>query len=427
MILPGKIESLVGNHVAPYLYNSGNFKPGETFIPYSGPYWDNEESEAAINTFLNGSWISAGDQVHAFEQAFSEKFHTKHSLMVNSGSSANLVMITALKKYYHWQDGDEVIISPVGFPTTISVLFQNRLKPVFADIEWDTLNFDLDQVFSKMSYKTRAIFLSPVLGNPPDMENLLSRLAPYDVKLILDNCDSLGTKWGGQYLNEYTIASSCSFYAAHTLCTGEGGMVSTNDSNLMKIMQSIAHWGRDCNCVGSQNMSLKGSCGHRFDKWLDAYDWIVDHKYVFTNMGYNLKPLDLQGAIGLVQLDKFTEIEAKRKHSKAILEKIVTDNIAGIFGVKTLNNADVCWFGTPFICEEPGLKHKLVAHFEKHLIQTRNYFTGNILMHPGFKFMDDYKKYPEANKVLDKVFFIGASPSYTTSVFSYIEEIIKKF
>ena len=131
MILPTKIESLVGNHVAPYLYNSQNFKPGETVIPYSGPYWDNKETEAAINTFVNGSWISAGSQVHAFERAFSERFHTKHSLMVNSGSSANLVMITALKKYFEWQDGDEIIVSPVGFPTTISVLYQNRLSPVF--------------------------------------------------------------------------------------------------------------------------------------------------------------------------------------------------------------------------------------------------------------------------------------------------------
>jgi CDP-6-deoxy-D-xylo-4-hexulose-3-dehydrase len=248
-----------------------------------------------------------------------------------------------------------------------------------------------------------------------------------DLKLILDNCDSLGTKWGGQYLNEYAVASSCSFYAAHTLCTGEGGMVSTDDKGLMKVMSSIAHWGRDCNCIGADNMSLKGSCGRRFGKWLEAYDGIVDHKYVFTNIGYNLKPLDLQGAIGLVQLDKFIEISAKRKYSKATIEKIVTDNIAGVFGVNTLDQADTCWFGTPFICLEPGLKHRLVAHLEKHLIQTRNYFTGNILMHPGYAFQDNYKNYPEANKVLDNVFFIGAAPHYTSEIFSYIEDVVKKF
>lgn len=424
MILSDKIESLVGNHVAPYLYNSHNFKPGETVIPYSGPYWDNKETEAAINTFLNGSWISAGSQVNAFEKAFSERFHTKHSLMVNSGSSANLVMISSLKKYFKWEDGDEIIVSPVGFPTTISVLFQNYLKPVFVDIEWNTLNFDIEKIGEKINPKTKAIFLSPVLGNPPNLDRILALCTRFGLRLILDNCDSLGTKWNGRYLNEYAVASSCSFYAAHHLCTGEGGMVCTDDSRLMRIMSSMAHWGRDCNCVGAQNMSLKGSCGNRFGKWLEAYDGIVDHKYVFSNMGYNLKPLDLQGAIGLAQLDKFTEMSAKRKRSKAILERIVC-KIPGVRGVKTLDQADVCWFGTPFICDEPGLKHKIVAHFEKHLIQTRNYFAGNILMHPGYAFQDDYRNYPEANKVLDKVFFIGAAPHYSDEIFSYIEKIVK--
>jgi len=427
MIKFNNIQSLVGNRVAPYLYNSINFKPGETYIPYSGPYWDNQESEAAIDAFLNGKWISAGENVHKFEQAFSKKFDAGYSLMVNSGSSANLVMIAALKKYFGWQDDDEVIVSATTFPTTISVLYQNRLKPIFADIEWKTLNFALRQVFSKINYKTKAIYLSPVLGNPPNMNILINFCNNFGLKLILDNCDSLGTKWIGRYMNEFAIASSCSFYAAHTLCTGEGGMISTNDKDLMKIIVSMAHWGRDCTCIGSQNMLLKGSCGKRFDKWLNAYNGIVDHKYVYSNIGYNLKPLDLQGAIGLVQLNKFTEIETRRKRSKTIIEKIITSNISEIRGVKTLSQADVCWFGTPFICDKPGLKHKLVAHLEKYFIQTRNYFTGNILMHPGYKFMDDYKNYPEANKVLDKVFFIGAAPHYTDEIFDYIEEVVKKF
>ncbi len=426
MIKTGNIQTLIGNHVAPYLYNSCNFKPGETVIPYSGPYWDNRESEAAINAFLNGEWISAGEKVHEFEKAFSKRFNTGYSLMVNSGSSANLVMIAAMKKHYGWQDGDEVIVSPAAFPTTISVLFQNRLDPVFADIEWDTLNFDIDNIILKTTAKIRAIFLSPVLGNPPDISALRNICIDSNIKLVIDNCDSLGSKWKYHYLNEYADASSCSFYAAHHLCTGEGGMVSTDDKDLMKVMMSIAHWGRDCNCIGSDNMSLKGSCGHRFDRWLESYDGFVDHKYVFTNMGYNLKPLDLQGAIGLVQLDKFAEIEARRKRSKAVIEKIIC-KIPGVRGVKTLPQADVCWFGTPFICEEEGLKHQIVAHLEKHLIQTRNYFSGNILMHPGYAFMDDYRNYPKTNKVLDKVFFIGAAPHYTDEIFNYIGEVVKMF
>jgi len=421
-----KIRSLVGNHVPPYNYGS-RFVPGETIIPYSGMYWDERESEAAITSFLNGSWISAGESVYDFEGKFSERFNVNHSLMVNSGSSANLVMIAALKKYYGWEDGDEIIVSPVGFPTTISVLCQNNLKPVFVDIEWDTLNFCLCGIEKKITKRTKAIFLSPVLGNPPNMYELADICLGHDIDLVLDNCDSLGSRWDGKYLNEYAVASSCSFYPAHHISTGEGGMVCTNDKNLMKIINSMAWWGRDCYCVGICNMLKDGSCGRRFDKWLELYKGVVDHKYVFSYMGYNLKPLDLQGSIGIVQLEKFVEIEAKRKRSKSVIEGIVTKHIPNVRSVYTFPNSDVCWFGTPFICEEKGLKHRLVKHLEDNKIQTRNYFSGNILLHPGYSHLDNCKKYPEANKVLDKVFFLGAAPHYGDEVFDYIYEVIRKF
>jgi CDP-6-deoxy-D-xylo-4-hexulose-3-dehydrase len=185
--------------------------------------------------------------------------------------------------------------------------------------------------------------------------------------------------------------------------------------------------GRDCYCIGSANLLACGTCGNRFDKWLENYDNDIDHKYVFSEMGYNLKPLDLQGAIGLVQLDKLDEIEANRKRSNETISKIFTDKIPNIRIPNTLDKAEPCWFGTPFICEEPGLKHKLVAYLEENKIQTRNYFAGNILMHPGYSHLDDYKNYPEANKVLDKVFFIGAAPHYNDQVFSYINDVINGF
>lgn len=427
MILKDNISSLVGNHVAPYIYNANNFEPGKTFIYYSGPYWDNRETEAAIDSFLNGKWITAGERVYKFENAFSKRFNTKYSHMVNSGSSANLVLIAALKKRFNWQDNDEIIVSPVGFATTISVLSQNRLKPVFVDIEWDTLNFDLNQIESKITSRTKGIFVSPVLGNPPNMDKLIKICYKYNLKLIGDNCDSLGSKWDNKYLNEYYVAYSNSFYPAHHISTGEGGMVCSDDDKLKQLFVSLSWWGRDCYCIGSANLLSCGTCGNRFDKWLENYDGIVDHKYVFSEMGYNLKPLDLQGAIGLIQLDKLDEIESNRKRSKEVISKIFTDNVSGLKIPKTLSKADPCWFGTPFICEEEGLKHKLVAHLEANKIQTRNYFAGNILLHPGYSHLDDFKKYPEANKVLDRVFFIGAAPHYRESVFQYIEEVVKKF
>jgi len=427
MINKDNITSLLGNHVAPYIYNSKEFTPGKTPIYYSGPYWDNEETEAAIDAFLNGKWVTAGEKVYKFENAFSKRFNTKHSHMVNSGSSANLILITALKEYYKWEDNDEIIVSPVGFATTISVLHQSRLKPVFVDIEWDTLNFDVNKIENKITSKTKGIFISPVLGNPPDMDKLIQIAEKYNILLIGDNCDSLGSKWDGKYLNEYYVAYSNSFYPAHHISTGEGGMVCTNIDDLKKLFVSLSWWGRDCYCIGSANLLACGTCGNRFDTWLENYDGIIDHKYVFSHMGYNLKPLDLQGAIGLKQLDKLDVIENNRRTSNSTISKIFTDNIPNVRVPKVLDKANPCWFGTPFICEEEGLKHRLVAYLEANKIQTRNYFAGNILLHPGYSFLDDYNNYPEANKVLDKVFFIGAAPHYNENVFNYIEEVIKNF
>jgi len=427
MIQLEDIQKLVGNHLPPYLLNSKKFIPGESTVWYSGPYWDNREIEAAIDTFLNGAWVTTGAKVNRFEMKFGKKFKSKYSHMVNSGSSANLVLIAALKKRFNWADGDEIIVSPVGFATTISVIDQNKLKPVFVDIEWDTLNFDLNLIEAKITSRTKAIFVSPVLGNAPDFDKLVEIAQKYNILLVGDNCDSLGSKWDDKYLNEYYVAYSNSFYPSHHISTGEGGMVCTNDEELKKLIMSYSWWGRACYCVGAANLLQQGSCGCRFGRHLEGYENDIDHKYIFDNMGYNLKPLDLQGAIGLVQLEKIDEIDANRKNSKAKLDKIFTDNIPGLRAIHSLDKASTNWFGTPFICDEPRLKHKLVQHLEENLIQTRNYFAGNILMHPGYKHLGDYKEFPEANKVLDKVFFIGAAPHYTEEVFNYIEEVVKKF
>lgn len=427
MISIENIKELVNNHNIPYVYNNKKFIPGKTPVYYSGPFWDDLEIASAINSLLNGKWIVSGENVHKFEKKFSKMFNVKFSHMVNSGSSANLILIAGLKKRFEWEDDDEIILSPVGFPTTISVVYQNKLKPIFVDIEWDTLNFDLNQIESKITPKTKGIFVSPVLGNPPNFDVLIELCEKYNLKLIGDNCDSLGSKWGDKYLNEYYVAFSNSFYPAHHISTGEGGMVCTNDELLSKLFVSLSWWGRDCYCVGSANLLSCGTCGKRFDNWLDNYDGIIDHKYVFNDMGYNLKPMDLQGAIGLVQLDKFKEIEEKRKKSKTKIQSIFLNNIDGISVPSILDNADVCWFGSPFICEKKELKESLVAFLEENKIQTRNYFAGNILLHNGYSFLDDYKNYPEANKVLDKVFFVGAAPHYTDEIFEYIEETIKKF
>lgn len=405
-------------------------------VYYSGAYFDDNELVAAINALLFGKWSSSGEICAQFEREFSEKINQKHSFFTNSGSSANLLLIAACKEYYGWEKGNEIIVSAVGFPTTVSVIVQNGLIPRFIDIEWNTLNFNLDKIEEILHYhigflksdNIKAIFLSPVLGNPPDIDKLLDLCSKYNIKLLLDNCDSLGSKWKGKYLNEYAVASSCSFYPAHEITTLEGGMVSSDIEEIVKLARSYAHWGRRCECVGKANLLANGSCGKRFSCWIDDFpDLIIDDKYVFNRMGYNLKPLDLQAAIGLEQLKKLDYIYLRREVNRCDIERIFHKYVKEIKTVKIFD--DIRWvsFGVPFICDSKEIKRKLVKYLEDNGIQTRNYFAGNLLMHKGYKHLDDYKKYPEANKVLDLVFFVGCAPTISQENINYIERVLSQY
>ena len=422
------IEELVAAVGTPkYAYNCKEFTPGKDTVFYSGPYWDEKEVIAGVTAFLTGKWLVSGEQVGKFQWAFGHKFNVKHCHMVNSGSSANLTMVAALKKHLGWKDGDQVIVSPVGFPTTIAPLVQNGLAPVFVDIEMDTLNFDLDQVEKWITDKTVAIFVSPVLGNPPHMDRIKDMCERHGIRLIGDNCDSLGTKWDGKLLTDYYYAWTTSFYPAHHISTGEGGMVCSNDEQLINTARSISWWGRDCRCVGAANLLACGTCGNRFDKWLEGYNGIIDHKYLFTNMGYNLKPLDMQGAIGIEQLKKIDEIDVKRRLNFQRIKSLFYRYVPGVRVASNLDLADPSWFGVPLITDTPELKEKLQAFCEANKIQTRNYFAGNILLHPGYKHLDDAAKYPNANKALSNVFFVGCPPHYGDKVWEYYESVLAKW
>ena len=411
-----------GETLFPYLANK-NWKRGDQIF-YSGPYWDEREVAAAITTLLEGKWLPAGEEVNKFERAFSKMFEFKHSVMVNSGSSANLVMIAALKKYFGWQDGDEIIVCACGFPTTINPIIQNGLKPVFVDIDYSDLNWNLDQIREKITTKTKAVFSSPVLGNPYDFDKFLDIIHRYNLEYIADNCDSLGSRWRGDLLTKHAVAASCSFYPAHHISTIEGGMVSSNIEEIVQIARSFAWWGRGCYCVGSQNKLPNGVCGNRFDRWLEGYDKDVDHKYVFGVQGYNLKPADLQGSIGLVQLEKQIEIHAIRRLNKARLHEIFS-KIPGARVIEEKEHAETSWFGVPIVYEDG--KPNLVKYLEQHGIQTRNYFAGNILAHPGYRHIEPASNYPNASKVLDNVFFLGCSPVITREMIDYIEEVVENY
>jgi len=409
-----------------YLANKKSFDPSKDTVYYSGPYWDDQEIIAIIESVMKGKWLPAGEKVNRFEQEFSKKFGFDKSIMVNSGSSANLVMLAALKKYYGWQDGDEIIVCCCGFATTIAPIVQNGLKPVFVDITWDDLNWNIDQIAAKITPKTRAVFSSPVLGNAYDLEYLLDICETNNIHLISDNCDSLGSTYKGNYLTTYSVAASCSFYPAHHISTMEGGMVSSNIPEIVDLARSFAWWGRGCWCVGAQNKLPNGVCGKRFDNWLGEDIGIVDHKYVFGVAGYNLKPLDMQGAVGSVQLNKFDEIHSLRRKNKEAFHEIF-EMLDGVRVVGEREDAETSWFGVPIICKDKQQKTALVKHLEDNRVQTRNYFAGNILQHPGYRHLDDATKYPQANQVLDKVFFVGCSPTITEEMIDYVEQVVSDF
>ena len=204
-------------------------------------------------------------------------------------------------------------------------------------------------------------------------------------------------------------------------------MVSSNLPGFNQLARSFAWWGRDCYCVGECNLLANGSCGKRFDNWLPDYDGIVDHKYVFSNIGYNLKPLDLQGAVGLVQLDKFDDIHQRRRAHYLRIKKILSIMPSSVRIVEELPDAEASWFGVPIVCSRPALKHALQQHFEKNGVQTRNYFAGNLLLHPGYKHLGNAKDFPNAYEVLNKVFFLGCHPGLGRGDFQWIEEVAQSF
>lgn len=394
-------------------------------VYYSGAYFDDSELSSAIEILMFGKWSSSGETCAKFEKEFGKHINNKFSFFCNSGSSANLLLIAACKEYFKWKDGDEIIVSAVGFPTTVSAIVQNNLTPVFIDIEWSTLNFDLLKLEEKITSKTKAIFLSPVLGNPPDMDELLAIVKKNRVQLLLDNCDSLGSKWRGKYLNEYSVVSSCSFYPAHEITTLEGGMVSSDIQEIVDLARSFGTWGRDCYCVGAANLLCNGSCNKRFSNWIPEFpDLIIDHKYVFNRIGWNLKPLDLQAAIGIEQLKKLGYICTTRQTTQKAIQKAFSENVKDLKFPNTFVETDWVPFGVPVVCKDKQQKYSLVSFLEKNGIQTRNYFAGNLLMHKGYKHLGNYLDYPESNKVLDLVFFVGCAPTISEDNIEHIRSVL---
>ena len=427
-----------------FAHGSKAFDSAKPKVLYSGPMYDVEELVAATSALVEGKWFVSGEHVQRFERLFSKYLGLADSVMVNSGSSADLIAIAAAKAHYGWSDGDGVIVSPAGFPTSISAITLNNLRPVFVDIEWETLNADnalietalhlhnivtcRDHDMAERPRPIRALFVSPVLGNPPDMDRLVALGERYSVKIVMDGCDSLGSFWRGKHLAQYAVLSTCSLFPSHHVSTGHGGVISSNDKDLIALTYSMATWGKNCWCSGASNMLPNGCCGKRFSNWLPSEpDLIVDHRYVFTtDKAYNLRPLDLQGAMGCVQMGKIEGIHAARRTAYSRIVKEVL-RLEGVKTARCLEHADPSWFGVPIICPTYEYKRKLIDHLEKAGVQTREYFSGNILAQPGYQHLGNADDYPNAQRVLRQVFFIGNAPFLTEEHFDHIQSTLESF
>ena len=371
------------------LFPEKDFEGGKDLVQYAGSTIDSKEITSAVDVLLDG-WFGLSKKAKAFESKLAEYIGMKDCIVVNSGSSANLLAISALKSFNipnRLQDGDEIITPVCGFPTTISPIIQNNLIPVFVDVELGSYNIDVTKIEAAISSKTRAIFVVHTLGNPVDMQKVMEIAKRHNLFVIEDCCDALGTEIHGEKVGSFGDISTCSFYPAHHITLGEGGAVLASDRSISKVIRSMRDWGRDCFCAGEKSLDKNGACGKRFAKWLPDLDVIVDHKYVYSEIGYNLKPLELQCAIGLQQLKKLPNFIIKRNKNFKRYYDFFTDVEEFFILPKWHKEAFPSWFGFPLTVKSnaPFSRFDLVNYLEEKKIQTRNLFAGNILYHPGYK------------------------------------------
>lgn len=404
-------------------------------VYYSGPDFDLDEMVSAIEALLFSKWSSAGEYCHKFEVEFAKTVNNDYAVSCNSGSSANLIMIGALKEYFNWKDNDSIILSSVGFPTTNTSLTYHKLKPVFIDVELKTLNFDISKIEELLEWYEmsvfdlpKAIFLSPILGNPCNIDKLLEICNKYKLKLILDCCDSIKSQWDNKQLTEYAIVSSFSFYPAHEICTLEGGMVTSNNKKIIDIARSFSTWGRACFCFSLANCSQNGLCNSRFSNWIkELPDTILDHRYLFDREGFNLKMLDICAAIGLEQLKKLDYFCKKRIENQQKISSLFAKYISDISFPEVLEKSLWVPFATPIICNNRKQKQSLVKYLESKNIQTRNCFAGNTTIQKAFRKYADWTQFEQANKINDLVFFVGCAPTISEENIEYIKQVLKNY
>jgi len=411
------------------LQQEKHFIPGETWIKYSGPVFTINEYIAAIESILKG-WFILGEDGRKFELEFSQYMGQKRGVFVNSGSSANLLMVHAAKEYFKVR---RLITPVVCFPTTLNPLLQLGIEPEFIDVDLPSLNPSLEQAEKRMTIADGIIF-AHVLGNPPNLAQLLQ----FNKGIFLeDACDALGSFYQGQKLGSFGELSTCSFFPAHHMTTLEGGFVATSNPKLERLVRSLRDWGRACFCNEKKpgDVTCGTACSSRFANWLhDGQNSVpYDHRYVFSNIGYNLKPLELQAAIGLQQIKKLDRFGEDRRRNFAALYKIFKPYEKYFMLPQATPGSDPCWFGFMLLVREdaPFNRTKFAQFLEAHKIQTRHYFAGNILYNPGYRHLAPKgnlkKKFPNADFATRASLFLGTYSGITQKKLDYIESVVYDF
>jgi len=414
------------------------WEPGKDFVNYAGPLFSSDEYVSAAETLLDG-WLVMGDKSIKFERKFPKYYGKKHGVLTNSGSSANLLMMASLtsKRGHNFGKGTKVLMPIAGFPTTLNPTLQVGFEPVFVDIELDTLNLDLDQCeeILKNNPDIKVITFAHVLGNPPNMDQLMELVDKYNLVLLEDCCDALGSTYKDKPLGSFGEMASCSFYPAHHMTMGEGGFVACNTYEQEVITRSFREWGRGCYCVGPEANKLKnGTCKKRFSCWIPTMpDQTFDHKFVYDEIGYNLKPIDIQSAMGLEQLKKLDEIHALRRRNYKLLFEIYEKYEKYFILPRPREHSDPSWFAFPLTIRKdaPFTRTQYVDFLEDNKIQTRPYFAGNIMLQPAYSHLMDPQQakdnFPNATFTLTNTFFHGASAVITPEQIAWIKKVADDF
>ncbi len=407
-----------------------DFVPGENQVPVSGKVFDGEDLSNLLDASLD-FWLTTGRYAHEFERGFAEFMGVRYAILTNSGSSANLLAVSCLTSKTlgerRLKPGDEVITVAAGFPTTVNPILQNQLVPVFIDVEIPTYNIDPNQLEAARSPKTRAVMMAHTLGNPFNVEAVQAFVKKYDLWLIEDCCDAVGAQYDGTKCGTFGHIATTSFYPAHHITMGEGGAVLTSDSKLKKLIESFRDWGRDCWCeTGHDN-----TCGKRFDWKLGDLPQGYDHKYTYSEIGYNLKVTDMQAAIGVSQLKKLPGFIQKRLENFEYLSKGLSGLEDYLILPAATLNSQPSWFGFPLAVKEkaPFTREQLIAHLDQAKVHTRLLFAGNMTRQPAYKGLDFrvVGDLPNSDFVMNRVFWIGVYPGLTKPMLEYVIAVFTAF